>query len=667
MSPARFSPLDGEQERLDACSREPIRTPGAIQLHGALLAIDPETFVVEFVSDNSTELLGREPATILGRGLGAVLPPALVQACLGVLDEDTAAANPLSFSVAGAPFDVIVHRSATHVIVEFEPLAEAPDSHSAPALYAAMHRLATATSPADLWKRTALEIQRLTGFDRVMVYQFHPDGHGEIVAEEVGGGLEEYFGLHYPASDIPAQARALYLTKLSRVISSSAPENSILLTGADTPPAAAAELDLAGAELRSVSPHHRQFMRNMGQASTVSFSLIHDGVLVGMITCAHQSPRRVSYTLRQGLEILANQVALQVGAMVEIARLKRSVVSRGLRNELLEQLADDGDLVTALFGGPTTVLDLIPADGVVLRLDGAVTSIGHSLGEREIAALGVRALQLGPTDLLGSAGLPHEFPELALQLPGIAGLILLPLGSGGDYLAWLRQELTLTVRWLGDQSPSNRVTPLAPRSSFSAWRASVDGTSVPWGDLPQDAVAFRRDLDGALLRRAQSQLAALALHDALTGLPNRRLMMDRLEHALTKYARGEELSVLFIDLDGFKAINDSAGHAAGDAMIRHAAAQLITTTRVQDTVARLGGDEFVVLCENTTVEDADVVAARIVEAIRQPILVDGRPVAVTASVGIASANLSFSASDLVDHADAAMYRAKAKGRNRTSR
>jgi chemotaxis family two-component system sensor kinase Cph1 len=211
------------------------------------------------------------------------------------------------------------------------------------------------------------------------------------------------------------------------------------------------------------------------------------------------------------------------------------------------------------------------------------------------------------------------------------------------------------------------VSTLSPRDSFSSWTQSVRGSSQSWDGLDIEAAELCRDLDGVLLRRAESKLAALALHDPLTGLANRRLLTDRLEHALTKYARGEELALLFIDLDRFKVVNDTYGHDVGDALIIHAAGQILAATRSEDTVARLGGDEFVVLCEGTTGEEADVISRRLIDAISEPLTTGGTTLSITASIGVTAANLSFSATDLIRQADTAMYRAKQRGRNQASR
>lgn len=656
-----------ERYRLDECSLEPIRTPGAIQPHGMLLAVHSDTFDVVSASDNCGVLVGIAAADLLGRPLAAVTGTDSIAELRRVVTDGGQAVNPVPVVVNRQRYDAIVHRSGDLVFIELEATIVSPDYQSAPALYGAIRRLATATTAESLWAEVARELRRLTQFDRVMVYHFHADGHGEVVAEERAEEMEPYLGLHYPASDIPSQARELYLTKLSRLIVSSAEEGSALISAPNPDGVPSFPLDLSRAELRSASPHHLQFMRNMGQVSTLSLSLIHNGELIGMITCAHRTAHRVPFALRQGLEILANQVALQLSSMTEIERLTRQVRIRSIRTQLIGQLSGSTDIGGALFDGRLNVLDLIPSDGVSLCLDGTITTMGSVPVADRVSEVTRRIVAGGGSGAFATHALSLDYPELGELLPDTAGLILVPLGVEGDYFAWFRQEISGTVDWLGDQTLRNRSTPLSPRNSFSSWTESVTGRAAPWDGLELEAAELCRDLEGVFLRRAESKLASLALHDALTGLPNRRLLMDRLEHALTKYARGEELALLFIDLDGFKAVNDTSGHDVGDALLAHAAKQILATTRAQDTVARLGGDEFVVLCENTTAEEADLVASRIVDAIRQPAFAGGHVISITASVGITSANLSFSAQDLLREADSAMYRAKARGRDQTSR
>ena len=629
---------------------EPIRTPGTIQPHGALLGLD-DSGSVALASENCAEIIGMDAAALLGRAATEIFDPLFLSRVTSVL---AGAANPIRLRLGDADFDAIAHRSGDLVILEFEP-AKPDDGHSSAALYSAIHRLARLDTVDDVRKELVCEVRELTGFDRVLLYKFHDDDHGEVVAEEVAEGMEPYLGLHFPASDIPAQARQLYITKLSRAIVSTETPAVPLVTHEGAPVGAA--IDLSEAELRAVSPYHLQFMRNMGQASTLSFSLIRDGKLIGMITCAHRTERWIPFLLRRGLEILANQTALQLSSMLEIARLTRDMEARRIRARLEVQLERATDLGVALLHGETTVLDLVPADGVAVRIDGKLTTWGTV--PRAID----RIAEVLDGHVVATDSLLRDFPELAAVLPKVAGALVLPIGGAGDYLAFMRREVAQTVEWLGDLTQANRADPLSPRVSFSAWTQSVSGTSLPWGEAADFAEELGRDIGAALLGRAESELAALALRDPLTGLPNRRLLMERLEHALTRSVREVDVSLLFVDIDNFKHINDSAGHEVGDEVLVEIGARLSAVARSHDTVARFGGDEFVVLCEDASLEEADTIAARIAEALMEPIA--GR--IITASIGVAAASQASTAAHVLQKADSAMYRAKAGGRNRASR
>ena len=652
--------------------REPIRAPGSIQPHGALIAVDPDTLTILVASDNCDAILGIDARLMLGRHLRDVTGDVWLSANIDAFTGGPGVENPLVFEHGARHFDTLVHRDGASIIIEFEPVAVTNFGQSAVAVYGAMHRLARLRTQRGLWQATARELCGLSEFERVTIYSFHPDGHGEIVAEELADGMEPYLGLHFPASDIPDQARQLYLTKLSRLIVDNSGATSALLTLPDGDGNEAAPLDLSAVELRSVSPHHLQFMRNMGQASTLSLSLVRDGRLIGMVTLAHRTEHRVPFILRQGLEVLANQVALQLNSMDEIDRLTAQVHVRSIRAQLVDQSGirestDPGELAAALFVGDLTVLNLVPASGAVLSLAGARTSIGtvpddDAITELELWARGRRIENSYATECL-----PTDEPALAARLVGVTGLLFVPLPGSGDFIAWFRPEITDDVRWLGDLSPQNRVTPLSPRTSFSAWTQSVTGKSEPWNGLEREAEELSRDLAGAMVRLAEAKLAALAMSDALTGLPNRRLLMDRLTHALMQPAVSGATTLLFIDLDAFKQINDTHGHEVGDQVLLHTSRRIIEGTRATDTVARLGGDEFVVLCESTSTEEAQAIARRVIESIREPIVVNGVPMVVTASVGIADADVASTAEDLLKGADVAMYRAKKLGRDQASR
>ena len=663
MSAPTQDPLEDEKTRLLECGKEQIRIPGAVQPHGVMLAVESQSMVVEQASVNTQEHWGIDHADVVGHHLRDVVGEDAVREISAVLSPDGIAVNPVRAIVNGAVWDVVSHRADSSVLVEFEPATDADPGASA--IYAQIHRLAGEPTVALLLQRVAREVRRMTGFDRVVVYEFHQDGHGEIVAEDVAEDIERYLGLHFPASDIPAQARELYVRKISRSIvlgdSDPAPLEPTLNPRTGQP------VDTGDAELRSVSPHHVTFMKNMGQEATMSLSLVHQGRLIGMITCAHHAPLVIPYIQRQGFEVLARQVAMQWGGLREIERMTHLDRLRQVRLQLARGLDDDQDLVRVLMEEEPTLLEMIGGDGAVLYLGGHAVTEGmvpdFTVLDRLLEYVGVD----GGGDIVASDSLSRDFPDLAQRVPDMAGVMVVPIGSASNYLAWWRRETVRTVQWMGDQTSVNRATPLSPRNSFAQWTQLVADVSPPWEELAMlEAKELRADLNSALLRRVEAELAHLAMHDHLTGLPNRRMLVEVMERGLARRDPPTTLAALFIDLDGFKEINDALGHAQGDALIVAAGTRLREVTRAQDTVARLGGDEFVIVCEVVDIDEAMRTAERVLAAFREPIDLDDTPHLVMLSVGVAVAQPGGSPDELLEASDAAMYRAKKAGKNRIS-
>lgn len=633
--------LLSEIQRSRECAAEPIRTIGRIQSHGIIFAVDEVTDAVVMASENESRWLG---LTLRGAG-DATFDWALTQGL---------AIDPVRAQFDGKQYDVIVHRGTSPLIVELEPVVAGLD-YVRTGVVGAIQLLASITDPDELRQAAAREIKRITGYDRVMCYHFHEDGHGQVVADEREPDMEPYFGLHFPASDIPSQARALYLEKRSRVIADTDDPGLTLETILNPAP----EFDLGLSELRASSPHHLQFMRNMGQVSTVSFAVVAGGRLTGMFTCAHRTPRRIPVLLRRALEVLASQVASQMIAADQIRALRRQLEARQRRASITAPLYGRRDAGDVLMTGERTVLDIVPADGAILRLNRVV----HTVGLVPDPELVLTELGVGSHTPLITDALATDQPELARRLPGVAGVLAIPLGADGDTLIFFRGEVARSVDWLGDQRSGNRDQPLSPRRSFSAWREEVRGQSLPWAEHADDAFELGEDIRNALAARAQAELAELAWRDALTGLHNRRFLDDRLEELLRDATAA---AVVFLDLDDFKRINDTHGHETGDAVLATVGKRLAGVSRAVDVVARLGGDEFIIVCVGAGAEDAAAIASRALGAIAEPIAVEGALVSIAGSAGVVIVERGSSAGQVLKAADDAMYDAKRAGGGRVS-
>ncbi len=281
-------------DAIDRCAEEPIHIPGSIQPHGFLLAVEEPGLRVQQVSENIQHWLGRDARTLLGQPLSTLIDTDRIEAGLAALAEDDQ--NPfhmgdVSFEGAGErPFALMAHRRNGQLILEFEQAGNTRDAYDA--LYPLMRTFVTQLQETrellDLCRLAVKEVKRITRFGRVKAYQFDAEGNGTVLAEEADSGYACYLGLCFPASDIPPQARQLYRENLIRVIQDANYQPSPLIPALN--PASGEPLDLSFAGLRSVSPVHLQYMRNMGTLASLSISIIVRGRLWGLISCHDAAP-----------------------------------------------------------------------------------------------------------------------------------------------------------------------------------------------------------------------------------------------------------------------------------------------------------------------------------------------------------------------------------------
>jgi diguanylate cyclase (GGDEF)-like protein len=665
---------------LTTCDREPIHLSGHIQPHGLLLVVDELDLRIRQASDNVAGHLPTTAKALLGAPLTAALGYEPVERLRVALGQPRAAGeDPLTCHLpGGAGYELTWHRVGDQVVLELEP-ADDPDALSMSTLFAhvrrAMRTLETTDGVLALCQAAAAEVKHVTGYDRVMVYRFHPDGHGEVVAEECEADMDPFLGLNYPASDIPRQARKLYLLNRLRVIADVgyAPVPLLSSGGPDEP-----ATDLSLAALRSVSPFHLSYLTNMGVGATLTISLMRGTQLWGMLACHHRTPKRIDAQLRAACRLLGQTFSLQLIAQESYERTAYRAELAEVEVQVVARMASADSLAGALLDANLSSLRLTAADGMVARIDGRTVQLGAVLPPAALAALLQRVSADEEPVALVCDDLPSRFPELAPYAEHAVGVLAMPLSAAyEDYIMWFRRERALDVWWAG--SPDKPVSVVAsgpdephgvslgPRTSFEAWLQDVRGRCIPWDQAEIDtARGLASSVPELLLARARDRLAHLALHDTLTGLPNRGLLVDRTAQALTRRQRaGGEVAMMFIDLDRFKLVNDSLGHAAGDDLLRQAADRLSAAVRESDTVARIGGDEFVVLCETVSAALAHQLAERIVRAFRAPFVLDGHQALVTASIGVAvtAAGRRTSPADLLSDADTAMYRAKHSGRD----
>ena len=507
------------------CESEPIRIPGAIQPHGFLLSLDlsdvPDAAdasaarVVQ-VSDNLADFTGMAPAAALGQQLRDVIGNAADQLApllrLDQVHERASFLATVALTADDAQFDVLAHVRDGLLVLEFEPAAgnlEASLHRLYPVVGDFLNKINDADSIADMSQLAVNEIAALTGFGRVMVYSFDKDGHGTVLAEALQDGYEGYMGQRFPASDIPRQARELYLLNRIRLIQDANYTPAGLLP--PTHPFTGRATDLSLASLRSVSPVHLQYMRNMGTLASMSISLVVEGKLWGLLSCHHATPRRLSYHQRTVCEQIGQILALRIRNRADADELQFRLEVRRVMVNLLGGLTQGADFIENLRSVMPELLRFARAGGVAIVIDDRLISFGDTPTDKQIRALAGWLSLHSHEDLFHSAHLGAIYPPAAAYARIASGLLAMPISRiHQHYLLWFRPEHVYTIDWAGRPQDKRGPGALSPRTSFESWREAVHGTSAPWHDAELElALEFRTTLLGIALERAE-QMADLA-------------------------------------------------------------------------------------------------------------------------------------------------------------
>lgn len=510
---------------LSNCDREPIHIPGSIQPHGALLAFDAHGSLTA-ASANATALLGMElrwGANLHDLGLAIAAPEStLLHDALAALHRgDAVAPASVETLLAGETGDLVVHAQEGCLIAEWERRDASSDDVASFALKA--HRMIDSLrrqrSVESLLNHAAEQVRALTGFERVMAYRFRADDSGEIVAEARDPALEAFLGRRYPASDIPAQARRLYLLNTLRLIADVgyAPV-PVITADASTP------LDMSFCVLRSVSPVHIEYLQNLGVGASMSVSIVVRGRLWGLIACHHRTPRHVPYSVRMACDVLAHVLGSTVLSLITAEESTYVTRAATLRTRVMENVLHADDVLVALNAQRCELRDVLQVDELLLAEHGKLVA-GPDLSP-ELAATIVQSLseQRGGTIVLRQSR--DEWPLAARAAIGTrVGLLALPFNpSGNGWIIGLRHEQIEHVRWGGQPEKTYRSGPLGPRltprGSMDEWRETVRDRAEAWRSVVLDAA---RELLTELQRantvrivetdRLRSQLLAMLGHD----------------------------------------------------------------------------------------------------------------------------------------------------------
>jgi light-regulated signal transduction histidine kinase (bacteriophytochrome) len=550
-----------EAQALERCQSEQIHIPGSIQPHGALLALYPDGTLAA-CSENAGMLLGALPA--IGELFGEPHLGSAVRAAMQDYADAPGDANAsVTVQIRQDTFDIVMHHSEGLLIVELERRIEhaaPPFEQQAQMAPRAISRICGAASLHGMLDVAVGEIRRLTGFDRVMAYQFLQDDSGEVLTESKLESMDTLLGLRFPAGDIPPQARRLYVANPIRLIAdcnySAVPVFPSHNGLTQTP------IDMSHSVLRSVSPVHLEYLKNMGVAASMSISIVVSGRLWGLFACHHTTPRLVPHELRMACVVLSDIVSALVERRLAEVNLRELRSVDGFKKTLLAAADGAADMLNAFDGCGDAMLKIVDAKGYAVTLGGLCANHGDTPAPTEIL------------DLIASALLPvGEQPFACSQLPASSisvtgracGAMAICFNAEQDgYIFWFRNEQIENLRWAGNPEKSVQTGPLgahlAPRRSFAMWQEEVRGRSIAWRDNEKQIAAHLKNELKAIalekLRISRSELQKLASHQERSKEVERMRIARDIHDDL-----GQNLMVLRIDLSRISALSELSAKA----------------------------------------------------------------------------------------------------------
>ncbi|NLS06530.1 GAF domain-containing protein [Rhizobium sp. P32RR-XVIII] len=459
---------------------------GAIQPFGFLIVASSDWKIMR-ASINLEEFLGISYKDALGQPLSAIIMPQTLHA---IRNRLSVMRGPgiverlfcIAFADGGPAFDVALHLSDGQIIIEGEPSQDGRQGGSTISIRAIMARLDQAQTPEEFLREAARQARGITGFDRVLVCRFDDTGSGEVVAEAARPAIGSFLGFHFPASDFPAEARALHTRNIFRVIADVETAPVPIVPEVDEH---GRTTDLSLAILRSVSPVHAEYLKNIGVVASLWLPIMVNGNLWGLLACHHYTARLPSFERRSAAELFGQMFASRLESRERQRALELETGARRTVERLLTAVTDNADLLADAAWLNEAIADAVPVDGVAVWINGRVAVRGLTPSQVQFPAL-VETLNRTSGQVLATDHLAEFCPDAAAN-GDAAGLLAIPISrSPSDYVIFFRQEILRTVRWAGD--PPNTVQhasgdpALTPRKRFEAWSEMVRGRSLPFSE-----------------------------------------------------------------------------------------------------------------------------------------------------------------------------------------
>ncbi|WP_029033588.1 ATP-binding protein [Salinimicrobium terrae] len=534
---------------LDNCAREPIHIIGKTQAHGVLVACDPQTLKITQMGENVAEYFGLTFEELFGNDLSYLLGEEQVKQLVEMLSFNETAI-PQDILINDKNFLMQVHHSGPNLVLDFEPYQGGQSSNFfQKQLTQILNQFQAAKSVDQLCKAATILSKKMFGYNRVMIYEFDEEWNGKVIAESREEEMGSWLGLHYPATDIPAQSRQLFLKHRVRIITDVNYTPVPIIP--ELSPLTKEPLDISRSGLRAVSPIHIEYLKNMGVGASLTAAIIVKGKLWGLIACHHSTAKHLDFYQRESCRFLAQMFSTELSLQENSALISQGKLSESIRKQLVVQMNNENDVVTALSKGNVKFTQLFPCGGGAIFIKDRWALNGNTPEKTQLERL-LNFIKEHPKSLFLTRNLSAVFPEAKAYKETASGVLCLKIADY-KYIFWFKPEEIQEVNWGGNPKDkafyNEKEQRLSPRQSFEKWSEKLTGISEAWQETDKEiARALRENISYVMLAQQQEEIEALNFK-LIEANKELKIFSYGLSHDLRAPVRGMEGILEILDED----------------------------------------------------------------------------------------------------------------------
>lgn len=478
-----------ERKNFDSefCGNVPLQQINLIQSYGYLIVVGHDKNIIQ-ASENCEELFGKKIQEIVGAGLDKYIDEESIASLEAVSKKGITDRVPLNVLLKnGNKTQFLLHFKKDYLILEVEKSSKNEERYFTNVFQDIKHSIASIEQSETIQSVCEVaisELKKISGFDGVLMYQFDKDWNGTVIAEDKDQRLDPYIGQTFPASDIPRQARELYLKNPYRLIPNR--EYTPVRLFPVINPVTNSFIDLSDCNLRSVPAVHLEYMANMGIKASMSIRVIRQGQLWGLISCHNIESVDLSFETCSIFELLSSVISNKISSILNKQDFEYATSLQSKKTELIEQVYNNNDLIQgATYPEGENMMSMFDAGGAAVMFNGRLETMGKTPDADSIENILLWLEGKKINKVFSSNCLSAVYEEATGYSDVASGLLAIPIdASRGEYVLCFRPEVIETINWGGDPNTAITFEPdgknYHPRNSFKLWKQQVKNNSKPW-------------------------------------------------------------------------------------------------------------------------------------------------------------------------------------------